>query len=174
MSGRPGRRWARGAAALAIPVLGVGAILAPLAACDRGGASSSTGGTRDARRAPDDTYTVRGRIVQLPVAGKPMTDLRVHHEAIPTFRKDGEVVGMNEMIMHFPPAEGLRLDGFAIGDPVELTFAVWWGADQGWEATSMRKLPPETVLEFERPAEPGAAPVVPPAPEPGADAPKGG
>ena len=44
-------------------------------------------------RAADATYTVRGEITMLPVAGDKRTELKVRHEAIPTFKDKDDTAG---------------------------------------------------------------------------------
>lgn len=104
-----------------------------------------------------DTYEdILGKISALPIEGDPLSQLRIYHEHIPTFRtKQGTVFvnsagvpGMNAMDMEFPPAEGVSLDGFAIGDKVRFTFDVNWGGERAWEVTSIEKLPEDTEIDF--------------------------
>lgn len=100
-------------------------------------------------------YHVRGEIVSLPAAGSidsPGSSLSIHHEPIPDFvDQHGDAVGMDAMTMPFPPAEGLDLDGFAVGDKVTVTFEVTWGGkNSGWQATGLEKLPAETELRFDK------------------------
>jgi len=121
----------------------VSAIIAPLASCEEKPASP-----RAAAPATDDahTYTVRGRLASLPEAGKPTSQLMIHHEAIPTFvGKDGKVVGMSEMTMPFLPARGVSLDGLANGDAVEFTFEVRWSPRASSTLTRIAKLPEGTT-----------------------------
>lgn len=98
---------------------------------------------------PNATYTVRGTIEMLPQAGNPAAELIVHHEPINDFANPNGTKGMNSMSMPFPPAKGVSLEGLAIGDPVELTFAYWsTPGSMGYEMTKITKLPPETTLRF--------------------------
>lgn len=96
------------------------------------------------------TYQTRGEIVALTAAEGENASLSIRHEAIPDFAdRDGHVVGMDAMTMPFPPADGLDLAGFAVGDKVAVTFDVTWGGEHsGWEATSLEKLPADTELDF--------------------------
>jgi Cu/Ag efflux protein CusF len=99
--------------------------------------------------APDATYTTRAVIEQLPEAGKPQTQLRCHHEAVDDFKNaEGKVVGMSAMVMDFPPAKGVSLDGLKVGDKVLMTWSVWWEHTPNWLAMKIVKLPDDTVLEF--------------------------
>jgi Cu/Ag efflux protein CusF len=105
--------------------------------------------TKAPTTAPNDVYVVRGKVTQMPSFGPPRKELRVHHEAIDNFRNsDGKVVGMNSMIMDFPPADTVDLKTFKEGDKVEVEFKVWWGNTTPWLATRVKVLPPETELVF--------------------------
>jgi hypothetical protein len=128
-------------------------------------------------------YTVRGAIVALPT---PQQDLVVRHEAMPHFVAENGVMGMDTMSMDFPTVEGLALEGFKPGDPVEMDFEVDFdvvtGKLLGYRATAVRPLPEGTMLDFTplpktpeaapaepapaepAPAEPAAAPATTPAP----------
>lgn len=103
--------------------------------------------------APDQTYTVRGRIDALPHTSSDRF-LHVHHERIPDFvSSDGRVVGMKEMSMAFPAlARNLSLDGFSVGDPVELTFEVRWKGRDRTTVTSIRKLTDDIQLQLNDPS----------------------
>ena len=96
------------------------------------------------------TYTVRGRIVSLPSAEDPASELRIHHEAIDTFKSAaGEATPMKAMTMTFPPAEGVSLDGLAVGDAVEFVFRMQWEPVVGMSTTSIKKLPADAVLTID-------------------------
>lgn len=100
--------------------------------------------------APDATYTVRGKIVMLPDPANPTTEFRVHHEPIPTFKTpDGKVVGMGEMEMPFPVSDPALLQGLAVGDAVEITFADWYKPIRSYKVTSITKLPADTTLNLQ-------------------------
>jgi hypothetical protein len=93
------------------------------------------------------TYTVRGRIVSLPSADDPVSELRIHHEPIDSFKSaTGEAAPMKAMTMTFPPAEGVSLGGLAVGDAVEFVFRMQWEPSVGMSTTSITKLPADTVL----------------------------
>lgn len=95
------------------------------------------------------SYTLRGRIEQLPDPAVKGSTLQIHHEKVPTFTdQDGKVIGMNEMVMPFPPAAGLSLDGFAVGDNVEFTFEVRWDRIPFQQATRIAKLPVDAMPEI--------------------------
>jgi hypothetical protein len=91
-------------------------------------------------------YTTRGRIDALP--GEKAGYLMIHHARIDDFlNRKGEVVGMEEMIMEFPAVvPGVRLDGLAVGDPVEVTFEVRWDDEPVWVITKLVELSPEAEL----------------------------
>lgn len=98
--------------------------------------------------APAVTYTARGEIKSLP---RPDGDavLYVHHEAIPTFvNREGQQKGMPSMSMPFGVPDGVTLEGLALGDKVEFTFAVHWDQNPATQLTAIRELPPETPLEL--------------------------
>jgi hypothetical protein len=99
-------------------------------------------------------YKVRGKVSELPQPGQTRV-LSVDHEAIDGFvDRDGKATGMDPMTMSYPLARGVSTDGLAAGQPVELTLHVDWSADPPAEITSLKKLPPDTKLEF-RAAKPG-------------------
>lgn len=129
----------------------VGVVVA-LGACGGGGGGGGAAATPAAtpvpKTPPDAVYVTRAQIVSLPVAGQPGSAFRAHHEAVDDFKdRAGKVVGMNAMVMEFPPAAGLDLSGFKVGDIVLIEWKVWWSLD-GWLATKVTKLPPETKLIF--------------------------
>lgn len=103
------------------------------------------------------SYTVRGRVVTVPSAERPMDDLEIHHEAVTDYKnRDGEVFvnskgvpGMISMTMGFPVAAGVSLEGIAPGDIVEFTFVTTWGEQYPtYEVTRIAKLPADTELNF--------------------------
>ncbi len=104
-----------------------------------------------------DVYDgILGVITSMPVEGDPSSESKIHHEHIPAFKtKSGTIntnkngtTGMNAMDMPFPPAEGLDLDGFAVGDKVRFSFAVNWGGRRAWEITKIEKLPEDAVIDY--------------------------
>lgn len=133
-------------------VLGAGVLLAgSLVACgghERAAESEPAGLVAE--------FTVRGRVVQLPDPSRPASEFRVSHEPIPEWKRnynDETPVGMNAMIMDFPPASPEVIQGVAVDDVVRLTFRVEYdeeGALKGWRTTKVEKLPPETALVHEQ------------------------
>lgn len=112
----------------------------------------------DEHREPDVYSGIRGEIVTLPDDSAPGSEFKIRHEQIPEFKTSDGVVninskgisGMASMTMPFPLAEGVSLDGFAVGDKVEFEFVVNWGGNRpAWEVTKLTKLPAETELNFE-------------------------
>ncbi len=104
---------------------------------------------RNQRGEPSATYTVRGRVMMVPIAGRPTTEFQVLHEEIPDFVGATGAVGMAAMVMPFPLAEGVSLDGVRSGDAVELTFGVWWTpGQQGYQVLKLNKLPADTKLNL--------------------------
>lgn len=126
-------------------VAGVAASPLMLAGCKRAPEA-------EANKIKQDRYTVRGEIMQMPSAQSPLTEFSVRHEAMPHFRGQGGEMGMDTMTMPFPLKEGVSLDGFAVGDKVELAFEVDFDAATdallGYRATGLTKLPADTVLDF--------------------------
>jgi Cu/Ag efflux protein CusF len=98
------------------------------------------------------SYTVRGQVASVPVAGDPRTEFQVRHEAIPEFKGPGDEVGMDTMTMPFPLRDGVSLEGIAVGDKVEVTFEVIYDlvkkSPVDWDAVSVKELPAETALDF--------------------------
>jgi hypothetical protein len=106
-------------------------------------------------------YRVRGQVRQLPVAGDPSSSFQISHEAVDDFvDRQGEVVGMDPMVMSFPLAPGVSLAGLAVGDYIDFTLRVDWKAEPAVEIREIHKLPPETRLDFRaaRPTRPGTKP----------------
>lgn len=100
-------------------------------------------------------YTVRGEVVAMPTADEAM---QIRHEAIPDF-KGPDKMGMDVMVMPFPFAEGVSIEGIEVGDKVMLTFSVDY--EDGWSPLEHRvirykELPADTELDFTPlPKEPG-------------------
>ncbi len=91
-------------------------------------------------------YTVRAQVVQPPDAA---TGLYIYHEAIDDWvGRSGKVEGMDTMAMPFPVAQGVPLQGIQANDKIEVKLHVSWEADRPVEITEVRKLPPDTKLEF--------------------------
>jgi len=132
-------------------------VAASLCGCSGKDKPADTGQKQPAK-APSATYTVRGEVVALPVAGDTRTEFRVRHEAIDDFKDtDGKVVGMGSMTMEFPPAKGVDLSNLSKGDKVSVTFSVWWGQSPPWLATKVVKLPGDTALTFRKANPPAPA-----------------
>lgn len=119
----------RRAALLALSLLAALAI----SGCKDGGAKAAS-------------YTVRGELKSLPTEGQ-SAGMSIHHEAIPEFvNLKGERSGMASMSMPFNVADGVKLDGLAVGDKVEFTFDVQWERNPAIQVTAIKKLPPDTAL----------------------------
>lgn len=136
---------------LAVSAMGLG-----LTGCSDG-AATAPAATETEKVVRDDVYEdVLGVITNLPVAGQPGAELKIHHEHIPGFKtKEGSVnvtadgvPGMKSMIMPFPVGEGVDLSGFAVGDTVKFTFVVHWGGSPAWEVTRIEKMPEGTEVDF--------------------------
>jgi len=111
---------------------------------------------------PDDgltrhSYTVRGKVVTIPTAERPIDDLQIRHEAVPDFKNREGVVfvnskgvkGMVSMTMGFPLGKGVSLGDITPGDLAEFTFVTTWGEKYpSYEVTKIIKLPADTKLNF--------------------------
>ena len=98
---------------------------------------------------PDQVYTVRGVITGLPTPGKPMSELTIHHEPVPSFvDREGKTVGMASMEMPFTPARGVSLSRLTVGQKVEFTFEVRWKHSPFSRLTRIGVLPANTVLDL--------------------------
>lgn len=105
----------------------------------------------DRHPAQPHVYTVRGRIQQLPDPELPASDFVVQHEEITGFKDAaGDAVGMEAMAMPFPTlAEGVTLDGFAVGDVIEMVFVVTYdGTAPRYPVVRIAPLPADTELNF--------------------------
>ncbi len=111
------------------------------------GTSVPQQGTAGVVVAPIKSYTTRGIITELP-DGSAKRFFNVHHERIESFQdRTGAVVGMKEMIMPFPDL-AIPLDGFAVGQGVELTFEVRWDKPPRTLVTKLTKLPEGSSLNL--------------------------
>lgn len=98
---------------------------------------------------PPRSYEVRGMVRQVPEAGRPGSQLLIHHEAIPGFvDAEGGSVLMKAMTMPFPVAEPGLAAGLAPGDKVLFELVVDWEASPPMAIKRVEKLPAETVLDF--------------------------
>ncbi|MCW5776828.1 MAG: copper-binding protein [Phycisphaeraceae bacterium] len=94
-------------------------------------------------------------MTDLPDPSRPASNFTIHHERIDDFVNGvGEVVGMAEMQMPFPLAEGVSIEGLGIGDKVSFTFEVRWDRSRtpplpSWQLTEWTRLPPDTKLHFD-------------------------
>ena len=107
--------------------------------------------TPDAPKASVKTYTLRGRIEQLPDPAVKGSMLQIHHERIEGWvNRNGETKGMNSMVMPFPPADGVSLAGLAIGDLVEFKVEFDFSRLLPQRTVAITKLAPDTVLTIQR------------------------
>ena len=94
------------------------------------------------------TYVVRGQVTQVPAKGKPFSEFRVSHEAIPDFyNAEGEKEGMQAMNMPFPCLDGGLLSHIQVGDKIQMTVLVSKDLTQ-WDIAEMQKLPPHEPLQL--------------------------
>lgn len=140
------------------------ALALSLNACGEKSGAPDAADASAASDAETNSYRVKGIIESLPTQGPPPTDLRIHHEHIPTFvGNTGEVhvngngaPGMRAMTMPFPTlADDVSLDGFEVGDKIEFVFAVTWNETEGGlkvpsiVVTELSHLPPDAEISFE-------------------------
>lgn len=95
------------------------------------------------------SYTVRGRIEEIPVPGQPSSTLQIHHEEIKSFVGRDGALGMSEMTMSFPYSSAVSLAGLSIGDEVEFVLEVNWGGSPLYQITRLTRLPAGTRLNFD-------------------------
>lgn len=105
-----------------------------------------------------DVYTgIQGELKSMPTEGMAGGDAQIRHMQIVDFKgADGSIPetadgipGMRSMTMPFPMADGVSLDGFAVGDKIEFDFAVSWdGARPSWEVTRLVKLDPAIEIDY--------------------------
>ena len=101
------------------------------------------------REASGRDYVVRGQVRQLPGPAGSAHELSISHEAVDDWTtRDGVVQGMDPMTMPFEVAEGVSLEGIEVGDVIEFTLHVDWGADTEVEITRVHELPAGTKLVF--------------------------
>jgi len=106
----------------------------------------------------DVYHGVLGELTSLPIANDPSSELMIHHTQIPEFKSaDGTVhvnskgiSGMPAMNMPYPLAQGISIDGLAIGDKVKFDFQVNWAKSGGvvFEITKIEKIDLETEINF--------------------------
>jgi len=134
-----------------MPILRVHLAAAALLAVALGGcrepaapsAQADGGSTQAPRR-----YTVRGEVVRLPEPGRSGSEMSIRHEAVPDFvDRAGHVVGMGSMVMPFRLDPPVLAGGIAVGDKVEMRFAVDWSRNAFW-IERLDKLPADTPLRF--------------------------
>lgn len=142
--------------------------LGTLAACSPPGTSPQGG---QETSATDQVYTARGEVKSVPDgSGGAGNHLRIHHEALPDFvGYDGEVVGMASMTMPFPAADDVEIGDLEVGDKIEFTFEMDWDGSPAYQIVEIRRLPPDTELDFgqeesEQPGEEHSVPENPPPP----------
>lgn len=95
-------------------------------------------------------YKLRGRIVSLPDPTDPVTEFKVHHEAIDDFKVgDGSLAPMKAMTMPFTPGDDVDIQSLAVGDAITFEFHMEWEPTRSMTATAIQKLPADTKLSFE-------------------------
>ena len=135
-----------------VAALALGGSVATLLAGCKESAPSKSQATQQSPAIKTVSYTVRGEIEELPSADDPAADFRVHHESMPHYQRPDGTLGMNSMIMPFPPAQSLSLEGLTVGEKIELTFEVDYDASTNaviaFRATKVTNLPADTALDF--------------------------
>jgi hypothetical protein len=121
--------------AVGLAATGAVCVLPALPACDK--APAPTAGP---------THTVRGRVTALPVPGDPSSAFSLFHETIPDWLRPDGTRGMNAMIMPFPLAKGVSIDGIVVGDAVEVVVRQYTMGPLPYETLSVKKLPADTAL----------------------------
>ncbi len=128
-------------------LLGVG-----LAGCSEGESQPAGADTSadQSRQVVVHEYPLRGRVVSLIDETDPASELKIHHEAIDDFKMgDGELSPMGQMVMPFAPGPGETMEGIAVGDAVSFVFEMQWEPAREMRAVDFKKLPADTVLNFE-------------------------
>jgi hypothetical protein len=92
------------------------------------------------------THTVRGRVMALPVPGDPSSAFSLFHETIPDWLRPDGSRGMNAMVMPFPLARGVSIDGIAVGDAVEVVVKQYTTGPLPYETVAVKRLPEGTPL----------------------------
>jgi Cu/Ag efflux protein CusF len=111
------------------------------------GETEATKGAEDPGEAKLATYTVRGKIIELP--GAEIETIAIHHEAIPNFvAASGKQQPMMAMEMPFGLADGLDLSGIEPGDIVEVRFDVDFDRKPPLRISEIRELPADTELQI--------------------------
>lgn len=95
----------------------------------------------------EHTYTTRAIVLSLP-GEKATQEFIVHHEEIPEYISINGSVGMNEMAMPLPVPDKSLLNGFAVGDKVELVFGERFEPDHVMGVISIVKLDDDTALNL--------------------------
>jgi Cu/Ag efflux protein CusF len=114
-----------------------------------GAAGCRKGETAGAQADKARRYTVRGEVVRAADPARRDGEILVRHEAITDFTdRGGRVVGMAPMVMPFVVEPAALAQGFAVGDKVEIRFAVDWSVPL-FRVEHIAKLPAATQLRFQ-------------------------
>jgi hypothetical protein len=84
----------------------------------------------------------------LPKPGDPSSTFSVFHETIPDWLRPDGSKGMNAMVMPFPLANGVSIDGLAVGDAVEVVVRQYTTGPLPYETLSVKKLTSEIPLNL--------------------------
>ena len=121
---------------------------ATLAGCGDGGhhgdhpAAAETSSVAEA----EAHYTIRGQITAVD-EDPGSSRLFIHHEAIPDFEVNGQVVGMDSMTMGFAVAPEVSPAGFAVGDKIECEWVIGPDSPTG-SIVRIERLDPGTEFDF--------------------------
>jgi|CXWL01.1.fsa_nt_gi Cu/Ag efflux protein CusF len=93
------------------------------------------------------THVVRGRVESLPQKGVPAAAFSVTHEAIEGWVRGNGAKGMASMTMPFPLADGVSLEGVAVGDKIEFKIEQTpANKTKPYKVVAVKVLPSETEL----------------------------
>ena len=93
------------------------------------------------------TYTTRAIILSLP-GDRVTQEFIVHHEDIPDYVSINGSIGMNEMAMPIPVPDKSLLEGFTVGDKVELIFGERFEPDHKMGLIQIVKLADDVPLNL--------------------------
>ena len=90
-------------------------------------AAGTLSGCTEAVAENPPTYQVRGIIQNIVELTDYPAGLVIAHESVDNFRdRDGNVVGMEAMIMNFTLSKDLSAEALSVGDEILFTFQVNW------------------------------------------------
>lgn len=87
-------------------------------------------------------------MIGLPKAGDPSSAFTLFHEDINEWMRPDGGKGMHAMMMPFPLAKGVSLEGIDVGDKVEVSVRQYKSGPIPYEVLTIRKLPSNTALSL--------------------------